>query len=354
MIAYENALYEGQHFCVYDLKDEAGEYIESERIRMRKASQGGKLICPECNEKLELCAGNKVEPYLRHHDASRCLSGMGDPHGISDRKARRLMHDIAKRSFQDMSIEFNKRIVPGCIADIFIHDSNSKRIALKFINRERKYEDWENVHRKFREEGIVDIWFLNTKHINHKFNTFEDLLSTEFNQIFYLDYVEDKFLIREKCKLPADNREKIIVEKKYSISDVKIDFEGHFIGDFVEYRNKEVDRVNQAKIQQIAKEQEYRAKERENLAKKREYDEKRALDRQKEQETEEKKRTIVASDRILEVIDQQEKVVIDESGTRWIKCTICNEVKPVDEFLSYGGLGTINLGKCEECRGRRH
>lgn len=49
------------------------------------------------------------------------------------------------------------------------------------------------------------------------------------------------------------------------------------------------------------------------------------------------------------LVDQQEMPAIDSTGRRWAKCMICGEVKPSKEFTVYGGIGTVNLGKCKKC-----
>ena len=46
---------------------------------------------------------------------------------------------------------------------------------------------------------------------------------------------------------------------------------------------------------------------------------------------------------------QQEEVVRDKQGRRWVKCEYCNKIAPADEFVVYGGIGTINLGICRHC-----
>lgn len=51
-------------------------------------------------------------------------------------------------------------------------------------------------------------------------------------------------------------------------------------------------------------------------------------------------------------LSQQETLVKDEDGNRWIKCKACGKIAKDSEFLSYGGAGQINLGICKECSSR--
>lgn len=55
---------------------------------------------------------------------------------------------------------------------------------------------------------------------------------------------------------------------------------------------------------------------------------------------------------IINEIDQQEKPVIDASGIRWFRCSICGSVKPRESFVSYGGMNHMNLGVCYKCRNK--
>ena len=48
-------------------------------------------------------------------------------------------------------------------------------------------------------------------------------------------------------------------------------------------------------------------------------------------------------------LSQQEAPVKDAEGNRWIKCRSCGKAAKDSEFVSYGGIGHINLGICKEC-----
>jgi hypothetical protein len=53
---------------------------------------------------------------------------------------------------------------------------------------------------------------------------------------------------------------------------------------------------------------------------------------------------------IMEYMNQQERPVLDSWGERWIRCEFCGEVKEVSEFVSFGGRGRVNLGRCQGCK----
>lgn len=52
---------------------------------------------------------------------------------------------------------------------------------------------------------------------------------------------------------------------------------------------------------------------------------------------------------IKEQINQQEDIARDAQGVRWVRCEYCGKIAPADEFVIYGGIGTINLGICRHC-----
>jgi hypothetical protein len=54
----------------------------------------------------------------------------------------------------------------------------------------------------------------------------------------------------------------------------------------------------------------------------------------------------------LEVKDrftQQDEIIRDSFGTRWIQCEICSEIKPDTKFANYHWKVPFNLGKCSLC-----
>mgnify|MGYP006920804136 FL=1 len=45
--------------------------------------------------------------------------------------------------------------------------------------------------------------------------------------------------------------------------------------------------------------------------------------------------------------------VLDQFNVRWVKCKICQAVKPASEMAIYGGLNEANRGECSECVRKR-
>jgi translation initiation factor 2 beta subunit (eIF-2beta)/eIF-5 len=55
---------------------------------------------------------------------------------------------------------------------------------------------------------------------------------------------------------------------------------------------------------------------------------------------------------ILPLMDQQVEQVIDQTGTRWVRCESCGAVETADKFWMLGGVNRVNLGKCYKCNKR--
>lgn len=55
---------------------------------------------------------------------------------------------------------------------------------------------------------------------------------------------------------------------------------------------------------------------------------------------------------ILPYMDGQQNTQIrDSSGNRWIECEICGGIDIDMQFCMYGGIGKVNKGICNKCKG---
>ncbi len=81
-----------------------------------------------------------------------------------------------------------------------------------------------------------------------------------------------------------------------------------------------------------------------------EEEEKRRLEKARLAE-EERKRDEDFRRNLEEYLNQQETLVKDQYGNRWIKCEFCGKMGKDSEFSSYGGaIGVhLNLGTCKQC-----
>ena len=52
---------------------------------------------------------------------------------------------------------------------------------------------------------------------------------------------------------------------------------------------------------------------------------------------------------VRDLFTQQDTIIRDRFGNRWVKCEKCGAIKQDHEFASYGGTNHVNLGTCRDC-----
>lgn len=242
MVIQENAFYKNELWCVYELKDAQGNYDEETRLKMRKASQNNEFVCPDCGEHLVLCAGNKVEPYFRHHENANCpvrTNGQGTRYLL----ARRLLFQVAKRSFPHAAITCSRQ-GGKYVSDIFIEDGDLKMV-LEYAGQDLKLDLWEKKHAHYKKEGIIDLWFLNgRKYGDDKMATFEYLIYSNQGILLLLDMEDQKLRLKQRCMIPF-NRSEHIFTKSFQLDEITIDSSGEMICDFETYKKHYIEDVEE-------------------------------------------------------------------------------------------------------------
>ena len=242
MVIQENAFYKNELWCVYELKDAQGNYDEGTRLKMRKASQNNEFVCPDCGEHLVLCAGNKVEPYFRHHENANCpvrTNGQGTRYLL----ARRLLFQVAKRSFPHAAITCSRQ-GGKYVSDIFIEDGDLKMV-LEYAGQDLKLDLWEKKHAHYKKEGIIDLWFLNgRKYGDDKMATFEYLIYSNQGILLLLDMEDQKLRLKQRCMIPF-NRSEHIFTKSFQLDEITIDSSGEMICDFETYKKHYIEDVEE-------------------------------------------------------------------------------------------------------------
>lgn len=232
LVTQENALYQGELWCAYELKDYEGRYKEDLRLQMRMASQNHELICPNCKESIILCAGMIREPYFRHHAETDCKTRSNGNQGDYP-LARRLLYQLAKRSFKESEIYCSKEI-GTYVADIYINNTD-KPMVMEYLSYDMKLNEWLDKHAFYERKGITDVWFLNSK--KYRFEaptTFEYLIATKKHILNILDTHSGEVTLKKIMRLNGQSVGKVIA-KSYFLPDLKIDDEGCLQCDFEEY-----------------------------------------------------------------------------------------------------------------------
>lgn len=196
------------------------------------ASQNHELICPDCKESVILCAGMIREPYFRHHAETDCKARSNGNQGDYP-LARRLLYQLAKRSFKESVIYCSKE-VGKYVADIYINN-NPKPMVMEYLSYDMKLNEWLDKHTFYEKEGITDVWFLNSK--KYRFEaptTFEYLIATKKYILNILDTHSGEVTLKKILRLNGQSVGKVIT-KGYFLPDLTIDEEGSLNCDFEEY-----------------------------------------------------------------------------------------------------------------------
>ncbi|SFR65005.1 competence protein CoiA family protein [Anaeromicropila populeti] len=239
MVINESAYYNGKLWCAYELKDTRGNYKEEYRLFMRKESQKNKFICPDCGERLILCAGLIMEPFFKHHENSACInrSEAGNRRNIA---ARRMLFHLAKSSFPEAVIEFNKKIQDKITVDLLVTTNGGGQLALEYLSYEIKLEEWEHKHECYQKNNIIDIWFLNSKRYQmEKPTTFEYMMTKYKSVLNFIDYENNLIILKEKCQLSV-HKETRLLAKEYCIEELQLSEQGEWICDYEEFKEMEL------------------------------------------------------------------------------------------------------------------
>jgi hypothetical protein len=110
--------------------------------------------------------------------------------------------------------------------------------------------------------------------------------------------------------------------------------------------------------EKLLKEQQEKQKEREIIQKKQQEEQDRLLKEQSVRQDEwqaararypRDTKTSTGYFQVSKRFTQQYTPIQDAYGNRWVQCKICGEIKRDNEFVSYGGVGMVNLGECSAC-----
>ncbi len=148
---------------------------------------------------------------------------------------------------------------------------------------------------------------------------------------------------------------------KFNISeDGKLSIDGDFINILLETAKEKFHN----EIEEIARrrEQEKEEKERREIERNEEIErQKEEAERQREElaekkrleteriERERKEKEDAFKKELANNFENQDSIIRDPDGNRWIKCEFCGKIAKEEEFSSYGGAGRVNLGTCYDC-----
>lgn len=196
-------LWRNQNICCYDLVDGKGQYIEEIRHELRLASQARELVCPDCGQRMVLCAGAVRQPYFRHFELKNCMTGISlkTKSGQRSYECRRVLYQVVKSAgFSGLCLEESK----GKELMTVLFDSDAGRIGYVYMDgKTRDYRSLERYHEEYRAKKIRLYYFLNEKFKSAAVNlTSDEAVCAKLNggEIYYMNTETEKVRIRKKYK----------------------------------------------------------------------------------------------------------------------------------------------------------
>ncbi|MGN0382865.1 MAG: competence protein CoiA family protein [Eubacterium sp.] len=241
-----NVSYQNQTICAYDLLDYNGQYIEEVRHELRIASQSGMLCCPDCKERMILCAGAIRQPYFRHFQLQHCQTGteLKTKSGQRKYQCRQLLYQFVKQAgFTNRRIDENHK--NGLLPVLF--DTEEGTVGYVYLDgKTRDYIELSKNIRYYKEQGIRLYLFLNIQfHSNSRNITSDEAECSRMNEgkIFYLDL--DSRMVTIRKKYMDVNHTWQYYEESFSLDMLCPDRRGMFDQEFMGHYDSKVRKEKQ-------------------------------------------------------------------------------------------------------------
>lgn len=356
----ENAIWNGEGLVACEV---ARDYFREKAIR--EASYAGQLRCPDegcLSPVLKYCHGEIREPYFAHRDNADCDY-------IRFEKTSGVFHGLRLALYEhfkacDYSVELEKKVLEHHYSHLFFEWEDGSRTAIELGTKATNVREVECLREQYAEAGIQVLWlvadqpgksiceehtyFLKRFCLNESVG--KDLIVIGYDGKHVTQYREDpNSYIADGQEMMSENYPKLFSYETY-IGDLYFEngqlttrgFEAEYEA-FLEEKQL----AFAVYKEQLEEEKEYLHRQYEALRKGREIQDTRIYVNNEGTGGFESGRQM-----ILEAMNQQERPVLDEWGNRWVRCEFCGEIKEATEFVSFGGRGRVNLGRCQACKER--
>lgn len=231
-----SVLYHGKSICAFELVDVKGQYIEEVRHDIREASQAGKLTCPDCGQRMILCAGAVVQPYFRHFKRQECRTTMELQTKAGKRKyfCRKALYQIARSAgLSNVSVreEEDMQLVP------ILFECQAGTIGYVYLDgKTRNFKELREKNTFYENQNIRLFFFLNYEYKSNARNiTSDEAECAHLNggEIFYLNLKDNTILFRKKYK--DCNGEMRYYEEAFDLDTLIPDVDGSINRLFLEH-----------------------------------------------------------------------------------------------------------------------
>ncbi len=353
----ENAIWNGVRLVACEV---AQDYLQEKEIR--KASYAGELRCPDegcLSPILKYCHGEIKEPYFAHRDNADCDYLRFEKNAGVFRGLRVALYEHFKAC--DYPVHLEKKVLKHHYSHLLFEWEDGSRTAIELGTKTTNVRDVETIREQYMEEGIQVVWLVADqpgKTISEEHTYFlkrfclnesakKDLIVIGYDGKHVTQYREDlnSYMV-DGQELVSENYPKLFAYEAHVSDLVFEDGELTTRGFEEEYTAFLAEKQLAFEVykEQVEEEKIYLRRQFETLRSNREIKDTRVHVSGMDDDYESRKVSV------QDYMGQQERPVLDALGNRWVRCEFCGEVKEVAEFVSFGGRGRVNLGRCQGCK----
>lgn len=253
-----SVLYRDKSICAFELTDENGHYLEDIRHEVREASQAGELVCPDCGQRMTLCAGAIVQPYFRHFQKQECTTTLEMRTKAGKRRyaCRKALFQMVKNAgLENITVQEDKDT--GWCPIMF--DCQAGKVGYVYLDgKARNVRELLDKYEFYRNQGTQIYFFLNAEYKSDAKNiTSDEAECARLNggEIYYLNVDNNTVTFRKKYK---NNKEEIrYFEERFEMKEVVPNTDGKITSAFLEHFEnlKEEEKLKVSKVRRIPAEE---------------------------------------------------------------------------------------------------
>ena len=370
----EFAIWNGKKISASEV---SAEYSFETQVRDVSSKE---LLCPDPNcayPILRYCHGDKKDAYFAHICNEHC------DYGDYDRDTPSQMKLVCKCLYTHLAslgynVQMEVKVLEHHYTHILITTDNNERVAIEFGNQRTSEKRIEKITQEYKDEGISVQWIvvdnfdtpegedrvycLKRYILNESPNCDLIIIEPETYKVGQYKTDEKRYWAAGR-EIYSENYPKTYTVES-TLEDIVFENNEFTLPGFIASYNTWFEKKNR----QFLKKKEQLEKEAAEERKKREKEwNKKNEERAKMGQTftytpykpitpapvfqppkPEIKAQLSYEERKAEVIrlfEQNLSEIVDSTGVRWFKCTVCNDIKEDPEFVYYSGI----KGLCREC-----
>ncbi|SKC66362.1 competence protein CoiA family protein [Maledivibacter halophilus] len=282
----ENAILDGKVINVFKLLENRDySKIKKNILMLREASKNHRLRCTDCGNVVHFRFSEDITEHFYHSKGSNkdCpYSEYSKGLTANQRKAKKVLFKQLEKIFpESISSTYTEKVIKNVgRADFYFEFNSGEKLAIDYVRKINSI-NFNKKNQAYKDAGINNVWFLNTKDFYNKIYTNQEemelnkriVLNESINKVISFLDVDTKVITLLKDFQFNYKGHKIedIFEINYNINDFILSSSGRFEVDFFdkyhvwkEHNKKEF--IEGIKIQEeLEREREKRKKEYEEI-----------------------------------------------------------------------------------------